>query len=248
MFLQFGAGKIFADGLMRGRLAGEDEIAAGLLDGGGDRLAGEQVVAEEDWPAVRHERAVPGQPALCGVALAILLLRPVLGGDEFRRQRQDLLMAGGDDAGAEEGMEILGPAVRAPPGRAARAMDFARTEMLGPVEGDQHAAAEALERGEHALDRDSFVEHWIECGRRSAVQHQADIGVGRDGGHVEQGLAVRPAAALLQRALVREERGAAHEEQRKRGHADVGHPIDVVSRRPLAPVWKTSADLAKLLD
>ena len=34
MLLQFGAMEIFGDGLMGSRLAGEDEVAAGVLDGG----------------------------------------------------------------------------------------------------------------------------------------------------------------------------------------------------------------------
>jgi len=32
--------EIFGDGLMGNRLAGEDEVAAGVLDGGNDGLAG----------------------------------------------------------------------------------------------------------------------------------------------------------------------------------------------------------------
>ena len=33
IFLQFGAMEIFGDGLMGSRLAGEDDVAAGVLDG-----------------------------------------------------------------------------------------------------------------------------------------------------------------------------------------------------------------------
>jgi hypothetical protein len=42
--MQFGAMEIFGDGLMGGGLAGQDEAAAGVLDGGNDGLAGKQVV------------------------------------------------------------------------------------------------------------------------------------------------------------------------------------------------------------
>src|SRR5580704_4333882 len=98
---------------MRGGLAGQDEVAARPLDGGGDWLAGEQVVAEKDRPARRHRRTMPLQPALRGVAFAVLLLRSVAGGDEFRRQRQNLLMAGCDDGGAQEGVEVFRATVRA---------------------------------------------------------------------------------------------------------------------------------------
>jgi len=91
--------------------AGEYEVAARLLDRGGDRLAGEQIVAEEDRPKVPHRPAMPGEPPFGGVAFAILLFRSVLGRDEFGRHRQDLLMARGHDAGAQERVEILRAAI-----------------------------------------------------------------------------------------------------------------------------------------
>jgi hypothetical protein len=72
-----------------------------------------------------------GQPALDRVALAILLLRPVLKDNEFRRQGQDMLVAGCDDAGAQERMEIFGATIRTLARRAARAMDLARAAVFG---------------------------------------------------------------------------------------------------------------------
>jgi hypothetical protein len=57
--------------------------------------------------------------------------------DEFRRQRQDMLVARCDDAGAEEGMKILGAAVRTLAGRAARAMDLARAVVFGAIQCDE---------------------------------------------------------------------------------------------------------------
>ena len=65
MLLQFGAMEIFGDGLMGSRLAGEDEVAAGVLDGGNDGLAGKQVVTKIDWPKMADRGAVPGQPVAC---------------------------------------------------------------------------------------------------------------------------------------------------------------------------------------
>src|SRR5208283_2137231 len=62
MLLQFGAMEIFGDGPMGSRLAGEDEVAAGVLDGGNDGLAGKQVVAKIDRPKMADRGAVPGQP------------------------------------------------------------------------------------------------------------------------------------------------------------------------------------------
>ena len=52
MFLQFGTMQVLSDGLVRRRLAGEDETAPGIEDRGDDRLAGEQIVTEKDRPEV----------------------------------------------------------------------------------------------------------------------------------------------------------------------------------------------------
>jgi hypothetical protein len=82
MFLQFGAMQVLSNRLVRRWLAGEDEVAAGILDGGNDRLAGKQIVTEIDRPEVREAGAVTGQPSFRGIALAILLLRPVLRRDK----------------------------------------------------------------------------------------------------------------------------------------------------------------------
>jgi hypothetical protein len=43
MLLQFSAVEILGDGLMRRRLARENEVAAGIVDGGDDRLTGKQI-------------------------------------------------------------------------------------------------------------------------------------------------------------------------------------------------------------
>ena len=75
---QFGAGQVFLDQRMRRRLADEDEVAAGVQHRLAERLAGEQIVAEIDRVKRGVALAVRGQPALRGLVLAILLLRPVL--------------------------------------------------------------------------------------------------------------------------------------------------------------------------
>src|SRR3954452_16795078 len=115
---------------MRSWLAGEDEVAAGILDRGNVRLAGKQVVTEIDRLQVSEGGAVAGQPALGGVALAVLLLRPVLRRDEFRQQRQDLLVGGSDHAGSEDGVEVFGQAICAPPPQTLLALVLERAEVL----------------------------------------------------------------------------------------------------------------------
>ena len=87
---------MLSDGLMGSRLAGEDEVAAGIMDSADDRLAGKQIVPEIDRPKMRDGGTVLGQPALGGIAFAVLLLCPVLRRNELRRQWQDLLVAGCD--------------------------------------------------------------------------------------------------------------------------------------------------------
>jgi hypothetical protein len=150
MLLEVDAGEVFGDGLMRAWLAGQDEVAAALLDDAHDRLAGIEIVAKIDRPETGNARAMAGQPALGGGPFAILFFRPVLRRDELRRQRQDLGVTGRDHTGTEKGVEILHAAIRAPARRALRAADLARTEVLGAVERDQQSAVQALERRQAA--------------------------------------------------------------------------------------------------
>lgn len=71
-------------GLERERFGGEEKIAAALGDGLGDWLAGEEIVIKIDWPQTGEPHAGCREPALAGVAHAILLLRAVLGRNELR--------------------------------------------------------------------------------------------------------------------------------------------------------------------
>ena len=233
---------------MRGRLAGEDEVAAGVLDRGGDRLAGEQVVTEINRPEMGNCATMPDQPALGGIALAILLLRPVLRGDELRRQRQDLRVARCDHAGTQKGMEAFHTAIGTVPRRALRAFDLARAEVLAAIQRDQQPSAQAMEPRQRPGCLDGPHEECVKDCRRGAVQHQADVVVGGDCRHAEQGLAVGPALPPLQRPLVCQKRRASHEEQRERREADVGHGVVALTARSLALVWKTGADRAQLGD
>ena len=99
-------------------------------------------------------------------------------------------MAGSDQAGTKEGVEVFGGAIGAPPCRALFAFDLSRAEVLAPVERDRHPPVQTLERRQRPRGLDRFEEQSVECRRRSAVQHQADVVVGGDRRHAEQRLAV----------------------------------------------------------
>jgi hypothetical protein len=75
-------------------------VAARVQDGLAKRLAGEQVVAEIDRIECGVAPSMRGQPALGGGVLAILLLRAVLRGDEFRLQRITLSCPGATSVAA----------------------------------------------------------------------------------------------------------------------------------------------------
>ena len=84
---------------MGGWFAGQNEVAAHLSHGGGDRaakrtdaassgqrarLTGEQIVAQKNRPPMGQCRTMAFQPAFRGVAFAALFLRAILRHDERR--------------------------------------------------------------------------------------------------------------------------------------------------------------------
>ena len=95
---------------------------------------------------------------------------------------------------------------------------------------------------------DRFEEQRIERRRWGTIQHLADIGVSWNGGHAEQGLAIRPAVSLFQRALMAQERRASHEEHRERREADIGHGVFAVTAWPFALVREAGANAFQLSD
>ena len=132
----------------------------------------------------------------------------------------------------EEGMEKIDLAVRVLLSRAARAVDFARPEVLGPVECYQHPAIQTPECRQPIRS--------LGCG---AVQHLPDMVIARYLLHAEQGLAVRASPARRQHLLMRKKRRALHEKHRERRHPDVRHRVGAVRscgddpsgwRRPLS--------------
>jgi hypothetical protein len=90
-------------------------MAAGVLDGGNDRLAGKQVVAKIDRSKMADRGAVPGQPGLRRVAFTVLLLGSIPWNDEFRPHEQNLFVTWSDQGSSQEREEIFRAAVRTAP-------------------------------------------------------------------------------------------------------------------------------------
>ena len=145
MALEFGAVDEVVERLVRGLLAGEDEVVAGLDEPLDHALAGEEIVGQIHRAQRLQARAVLLEPAFDGVALAILLLGAVLFGDELRRERNDLRMSRRDHGRSQHGMIALDLAVAALARLAMRAGDLLAAEILGSVEGDERSAAEPAE-------------------------------------------------------------------------------------------------------
>ena len=189
--------------------------------------------------------AVPGQPPFRGIALAV----------RSRPPRREKLAAGAGPAcgpvrpcwhPGRRGR--FGAAIGAPPCRTLLAFDLARTEVLAPIERDRHPPVKTLERCQWPRCLDRLHEQSVECRRRSAVQHQADVVVGGDRRHAEQRLAVRPTVPLRQRLLMPKERRASHEEDRKRRQTNVRYCVVAVAPRASALVVQTGADFARRPD
>src|SRR5690606_8608764 len=105
------------------------------------------------------------QPALGGIALAILLGGPIQLGDELRHQRDDHRMAGCDDGSRQHGMVALRLAVVALTCLAMRTAQFLRTEVFRSIESNQGAVIETLELSDAAVltqDRDNLIEYGLQ--------------------------------------------------------------------------------------
>src|SRR5271157_5296482 len=234
---QVDAGEIVLDQRMRRRLADEDEMPARVQHGLAERLAGKQIVAEIDRVECRVALTVGGQPALGRHVLTILLRRPVLRDDEFRLQRDDLVVPGCHQRGRQHAVVIFRLARASDPGRAVWAMDLPRGVILRAVERDQHAPAEPAEHVEAAVDSpeliDGFSEYRMQQRRGGRIQHIPNVIVAGDFGDAEQAGAVGAAMPLLELPLMCQERRALHEKHREGRHSDVAHAIGRVHAQAL---------------
>ena len=216
---------------MAAGLTDEEEVRAEVGDECAEGLAAVQIVAEQDRPVGEQSGDVGGQPALGGVALAILLalllgqVGPVGGGvvlglDEQRHEREDAVVAVGDDAGREHGVEeLLGLVLADMAGRALLAMDAVRAMELDPVEGDEQAAVEAQEGVEAALVADGVEAEGEEIGEEGGIETVEQIAntvFTRDLADAEEGVAIG-AGGLLEHAALEVEEGGGLEKERGEG-------------------------------
>ena len=168
-----------------------------------------------------------GQPALGGVAFAVLLalvfgqqVGPVggvvLGLDEQRHEGQDAVLAVGDDRGGEHGVEELLSLVLADmAGGALAAADGVGAMDLDAVEGDEEAAVEAQEGIEAAVVADGVEAEREQVGEQIGVETVEEIPnlpVAGNLADAEEGVAVG-AGGLLVHAAPEVEEGAGLEEE-----------------------------------
>ena len=128
-------------------------------------------------------------------------------------------------------------------------MNLGGAVVLRAVERDQHVIAEAAQGGQaaaglqrmHRLFEQRMEEPWLD-----RIENGADVIVAGDVGHLEQRMAVRPALAFEQPALVREKRRALHEKDREGCHANIGHGEMAVA--PVPPIRQSRAHAAHRVD
>ena len=229
-------------------LGGEDEVVAVVFQELGHGLASEEIVAGIDRPEGFEALAVAGMPALGGVALAILFRSTVVVRHELRHQRDDTGMAGGNDAGGEHDMIVLGLAVGPSARQAVRAADAVRTEILGAVEGNEAAPVKPQERFGHCRLGHGLLqplETRLEQAGRSEIEMAADRGIAGDMADAEQRLTIRTPALILHLALIGQERTALHKEQRESRKPEIGHSD--IAGTALAAIRKRRASRGQLL-
>jgi len=114
-------------------------------------------------------------------------------------------------------------------------MNLVRHVIFGAVQGDQHMIPKLAE-SRQATGTLQFGHHLgedrVEVLGTGRVQQRPDMIVAGDPVQAEQRLTIRSPLSLLQTALVRQERGALHEEQGKRRQADVRHRIAHITSLP----------------
>jgi len=163
---------------------------------------------------------------LGGIALTVLFLGAVLLGDELRHQRHGHVVARRDDGRRQNGVVKFGLSIRALARQAMRTTELVRTEIFGSVQGDQRAAAKALELVHAALlpqRLNHLIERGLQMRRMNRVEHRPDVSVRRNFRHAEQCMAIGGLASFFERALVGQERLRLRE-----NHETADRPMSVI--------------------
>ena len=156
----------------------------------------------------------------------------VLGLDEQRHEREDAVVAIGDDSGREHGVEeLLGFVLADMAGGALLAMDGVRAMELDPVEGNEEAAVEAQEGVEAPLVADGVEAEGEEVGEQGGVEtveQIPDLIVTRNLADAEEGVAVGAGGLLVHAALEVEEGGGLEEERGEGAGRGIGDGVALV--------------------
>ena len=243
---------------MRAGLTDEEEVGFEVADELAEGLAAVQVVAEENGPEGAQFVDVGGQPALGGVAFAVLLaffvgavvVGVVLGLDKVGHQGQGAVVAVGDDGRGEHDVEVLlGFVLADMAGRTLVAVDGIRTLQLNAVKSDGHAPVEAQEGIEGAVVAGGLQAVGKQGGEVVgvvAIEEIANGVVARNVLDTEQGLAIGASGLLLHAALEVEEGGGLEEEGGESTGGGVGKAVALVGAGP--GIRQGGGDLAESVE
>ena len=234
----------FVSALVRVGLPDEEEVGFEVADELAEGLAAVQVVAEEDGPEGAQFVAVGGQPALGGVAFAVLLaffvgaavVGVVLGLDAVGQQGQGAVVAVGDDGRGEHAVEgLLGFVWADMAGRTLVAVDGIRTLQWNAVKSDGHAPVEAQE----GIQGSVVVGGLQAVGKQGgevvgvvAIQEVSEVVVTGNFPDTEQGLAMGASVLFLHTALEVEAGGGLEEEGGESTGGGVGEAVALVGAGP----------------
>src|SRR5208282_516222 len=112
-------------------------------------MTGEEIVAQKDRAQRGKPRAMLAEPALGGVAFAVLFLGAVLRRDELGGQRHDLGMARRHHRRRQQTVIALDFSVGALARQTMWTAEFLRAEILRSVPGDQGPSAQSAESLPH---------------------------------------------------------------------------------------------------
>ena len=209
-----------------------------------------QVVSEQNRAQISVAWQIIAHPAVCGFVFAVLFGVAVLGGDEFRAQRNHAVVSIGDNGCAQYAVRVGdGAGVGTGFGTALTALNFAGVVELRAIERHKDASVEAQEWVK-CLIFNQLLECHVESRVRkmglNSVELFANVIVRGDAFHAEQGLAGVAVMCCVKAPLMVEERGALHEEGGEGGHGDIIERELAV--KAVARIGQLLEDFAQIVD